>query len=103
MKSHQRRVHTLVLACGLATSLVALSTSRALAEIPVSPGFVYQGEIRTGPSVVTSADLKFRLYDAPLGGNQVGPELGVNAVTITRGRFSVNLNFGAGAFNGNER
>jgi hypothetical protein len=84
--------------------LLALHKTSSMAKAaPVGNGFVYQGEIRTGPSVVTSADIKFRMYDAPIGGTQVGPELGVLNAAIVRGRFSVSLDFGSGAFDGNER
>jgi hypothetical protein len=66
--------------------------------------FTYQGELKQGTTVVSgTADLRFRLYDAATGGNQIGLEQSVLAASMSDGRFTVNLDFGAPAFAGAAR
>src|SRR5262249_22277952 len=67
------------------------------AQTPVTTAFTYQGEVRTagGPVTMTTADFKFRLYDALSAGSQVGAEIDLNNVALTNGRFTVPLDFGA--------
>src|SRR5262249_38251375 len=48
-------------------------------------------------------DLQFKLFDALVGGNQVGATLIRDDVTVTNGIFSVSLDFGATAFPGAQR
>lgn len=66
--------------------------------------FTYQGQLRRDNSGVNgSCTMIFRLYDHPTAStNQIG-----NAVTasvpVVNGRFTVNLNFGGSAFNGDNR
>ena len=66
--------------------------------------FGFQGRLKkAGNLQTTAADLKFRLYDADSGGNQVGSELvfeAGSAIPVTNGLFSVSLDFGAAAFDG---
>jgi len=50
-----------------------------------------------------TADLRFRLYDALSGGNQVGLQITKGNVTVSAGVFNVELDFGVSAFNGDER
>lgn len=84
----------------LAISLIFITS--ALADEP----FTYQGELNDNGSPVSGpVDLAFRLYDAANGGIQIGPELGFPAFTAfdDAGRFTVVLDFGAGAFSGAAR
>ena len=64
--------------------------------------FNFQGRLKkAGNLQTTAADLKFRLYDADSGGNQVGTELvfeSGSAVPVTNGLFSVSLDFGPSVF-----
>lgn len=70
---------------------------------PLSTTFTYQGELRSaGTPAGGQYDLHFRLYDAATGGAQVGSTLCSNNVTLTDGRFTVDLDFGA-AFAGQQR
>ena len=65
--------------------------------------FTYQGVLRrpTGP-VTGVCDMVFRLRRLPIGGPVIGSPI-TTAVPITNGQFTVGLNFGSGAFNGEER
>jgi hypothetical protein len=46
--------------------------------------------------------MTFKLYDAGSGGNQIGSAI-TNSTSFANGLFTVNLDFGAGAFNGSAR
>ncbi len=77
-------------------ALAALLTAAyaASAQGPITSSFTYQGELRqSGTPVSTPVDLRFRLYDSPDLGHQVGPELSASLVPST-GRFTVDLDFG---------
>jgi len=50
-----------------------------------------------------TANLEFRLYDAATAGNQVGLTVTRSSVPLTDGLFTVSLDFGQSAFNGNAR
>jgi len=56
----------------------------------------YQGELRSGGVPAVGAfDLRFRLFDAASGGNQVGITLCADNVSVVDGRFVVTLDFGS--------
>ncbi|MEZ6244060.1 MAG: hypothetical protein R3B57_13580 [Phycisphaerales bacterium] len=60
--------------------------------------FTYQGELRkSGEPVNGTADLRFQLYIT--GGGSIGLPQTLTNVPVTDGRFSVELDFGATAFN----
>jgi hypothetical protein len=65
--------------------------------------FTYQGQLRDGGTNANgSYTMIFKLYDAVSGGNQIGSAI-TNSATLANGLFSVNLDFGAGRFNGSAR
>ncbi|MCA9311852.1 MAG: hypothetical protein KDA21_11640 [Phycisphaerales bacterium] len=89
---------------GVLTLAALLTAAPALAQTAQSPAFTYQGLLRDGGDIVSGTyTLRFRLYDAASGGNQVGPSLTSSNVTVTDGVFSSTLNFGADAFDGSMR
>jgi hypothetical protein len=53
--------------------------------------------------VTDTGDFEFSLWDAATAGTQIGSTLQVGGVTIDGGRFTVSLDFGAAAFNGDAR
>ncbi len=68
-----------------------------------STAFTYQGQIQdTGTNANGTYTMVFQLYDAASGGNQIGGP-NTNTITLVNGLFSVNLDFGAGAFGGTPR
>ena len=90
------------LSSSIVASLILLSARHAPAQGPVTSDFTYQGELRqSGTPVSTAVDLRFRLYDALTGGNQVGPQLAAT-LTPSSGRFTIDLDFGA-VFSGQAR
>ncbi|MGY6555007.1 MAG: tail fiber domain-containing protein [Wenzhouxiangella sp.] len=67
-------------------------------QAQVEPGFTYQGELRVlGTPTEGQFDFRFRLYNGPSGGPQVGPQLTLPAVAVDDGVFTVHLDFGAAA------
>jgi|GEM_PF-4079094 len=56
----------------------------------------YQGQLTSGGQSVSGLyDLRFRLYDQALGGNQIGTALCADNVQVVGGRFTVLLDFGS--------
>jgi hypothetical protein len=73
----------------------------------VGSGFTYQGQLKSGNNPVNgTCDFQFRLYDALVGGAQVGVMQTIPAVSVANGVFTVVLNssgeFGL-AFTGDAR
>jgi hypothetical protein len=62
---------------------------------------LFQGKIKT--TYTGNCDMVFSLWDASLLGSQVGSDIARNRVPLAAGSFSQVLDFGAGAFNGDER
>ena len=70
---------------------------------PLTTAFTFQGELRnTGTPVSGVYDLRFRLYDAASGGTQLGSTLCSDNVSLSSGRCTVQLDFGA-QFTGQQR
>lgn len=89
----KRAIIFVILALVLATNAFAQSSS-----------FNYQGRLDDqGAAANGSYLLQVKLYDAAGGGSQVGTTLNDVPVTVADGVFSVDLDFGAGAFNGGAR
>ena len=95
----------------IALSVAALACRPAAA---VGTAFTYQGQLQenSSPTAQTSCDFQFKLFDAagtgspPTGGTQIGSTLSgglLNAVAVSNGVFTVALDFGASAFDGNDR
>jgi hypothetical protein len=70
---------------------------------PFGTAFTYQGQLRqAGVPVNGTCDFQFSLFDAASGGSQIGATQAASGVSLTDGRFIVQLDFGA-AFDGNGR
>lgn len=84
--------------------IVAIIGAASALAAPVTSEFTYQGRLTSGGVPLTGQyDLVFKLYDASVGGNQVGSDVVVNDEQVTGGLVSVALDFGAGAFDGDAR
>jgi hypothetical protein len=74
------------------------------AQEPLTAVFTYQGQLKqAGLPVNDTADFRFVLFDAESGGNQVSSILTASNVDVVDGLFTVDLDFGAPAFNGDAR
>lgn len=96
--------------------LALIPVASALGDGPGEPGrnveavtalgtsFTYQGRLTDAGSPANGTyDLRFILYDAETAGAAVGSTVTKEDVTVTGGLFSVDLDFGAAAFNGDAR
>jgi hypothetical protein len=71
---------------------------------PVGTGFTYQGYLDDGGAPANDFyDFEFKLFDAAVGGTQVGSTVNANAVAVFNGLFTANINFGSGVFGGGAR
>ena len=78
--------------------------SDTLDAAPTSEAFTYQGILHlNGEMFDGQADLRFRLYDAAGGVNQVGSDLYLDGAMVNGGLIIADLNFGTGIFTGDER
>lgn len=66
--------------------------------------FAYQGSLSNSLGAVTGiCDLRLALYEGTNGGDALAGPLALNGVSVQNGLFSVQVDFGAGAFNGDSR
>lgn len=86
-------------------SLLFLGHGAEAGDTPTGSIFTYQGQLRNGDTTVTdSVDLRFTLWTGDSEeAVQVGDTLEVTDVSLVDGLFTVDLDFGAGAFAGKER
>ena len=97
-------MRTIPLLVSLASSVTCLMTSHALAQTAVDTSFTYQGQLkRSDVPVSDSCDFEFRLFTAESGGTPIGPAELASGVPMMNGLFAVELDFGAGAFSGDQR
>jgi hypothetical protein len=101
-------VGTLTTAAGSAgssaLSVAAASAGQAEPLAPVSSAFTYQGSLKNGGNPANGQyDFTFKLFDAASAGNQVGSTFTATNQTVSQGVFTVQLDFGAAALQGDAR
>ncbi len=80
------------------------ATGEMAAAASLSTRFTYQGQLRdAGGPVNATCDLQFSLWDAQVGGTQVGSTIVLAAVVLQDGLFTAGLDFGPAAFQGQAR
>ncbi len=83
--------------------LLGLAYSPSRAE-SIGSAFTYQGRIEDGGVGITGpADFRFSLWNAETGGNAIGTVNALSNVEVQDGLFNVQLDFSAGAFDGDTR
>ncbi len=72
---------------------------------PMGTAFTYQGRlIQDNESTEGPYDFEFKLYDSPVGGNQLAGTIDINDLDVIDGYFTVQLDFNdANVFNGDAR
>jgi Chaperone of endosialidase len=78
---------------------VCLTTGSVFAQ---TTAFTYQGKLTDSGTPQGAYQMRFELYDAVTGGNQIGATVTNPTVVVTQGVFTVSLDFGA-AFDGTDR
>jgi len=90
--------------CKLSLVLALLLAASAQAQTPLGSEITYQGQlIFDGSPVNDTADFEFSLWDDAAAGNPVSSTLAVSNVIVVDGVFTVDLDFGVMAFNGEAR
>lgn len=88
----------------LAVAIVTVGGGVEGAGPPVATSFTYQGTITYRASPLNGlCDLRFGLFNALTGGRQVGPSRTLQRVKVSKGVFTVELDFGSIAFSGERR
>ena len=100
VKKMKRRVlSTLFLALGL-----IVCQANPVSAVPSGTAFSYQGRLTEAESSADGLyDFQFKLYDNVTDGNQLGNTIGKNEVNVIDGYFTVELDFGSDAFDGDDR
>ncbi len=81
-----------------------LTVAAGAANAQFTTAFTYQGVLQdAGAPAQGLYDLRFILYNAEIGGSQVGPIINLDDVDLIDGRFTVQLDFGGGAFSDSDR
>lgn len=86
-------------------AMLGLGASGVSGAEPLGTAFTYQGQLKkAGVPVNTMTDFQFSLWDADVTppGNQVGATQTKLNVEVSKGLFTVQLDFGADAFNGKD-
>lgn len=91
------------IAISLVILLIALAFPTLFAA-QVTTAFNFQGRLNDGSSPANGQyDLQFKLFDAVVGGSQIGSTLNRPNLTLVNGVFSTTLDFGSAAFAGGDR
>jgi len=70
----------------------------------IGTAFTYQGKLTDGGNPANNIyDFQFKLFNAETVGAQIGATIEKGDVVVTNGLFTVDLDFGTNAFNGNTR
>jgi len=94
----------LVLTLGVSAIVRAQGSTPAEVNAPAGTSFTYQGQLKDASGPVTSScDFQLSLWDALTSGTQVGSTQTQAGVVVSEGLFTVQLDFGANAFNGSAR
>jgi hypothetical protein len=92
---------------GSSVRAVAIAVAIAWAATPtlgIGSAFTYQGQLQQGPNAVNgTCDLQFLLFNDASAGMQLGSSIEHDGVTFTNGLFTIQLDFGAAAFDGGDR
>jgi hypothetical protein len=97
------RLLAVILLAGLLTGIGSAQETSPEA-VALASTFTYQGYLEQNAVPVTgNCDFQFSLFDAPAAGAQVGSTLTRTNVAVSGGIFNVQLDFGATAFDGQDR
>jgi pectin methylesterase-like acyl-CoA thioesterase len=97
-------ISLLLLGFGISAIARAQEAAPAGVDAPTDTAFTYQGQLKDASGPVSgNCDFQFGLWDALTDGAQVSTTLEKSNVLVSEGLFTVQLDFGADAFNGSAR
>ncbi|MEN1728667.1 MAG: hypothetical protein AAGJ52_09525 [Pseudomonadota bacterium] len=83
--------------------VICSAFSQPLTATSLESAFTYQGELLVADQPAQGLfDLRFELFDAQSGNSQVGTTIILEDVVVSRGLFSVELDFGTSVFDGQQ-
>jgi hypothetical protein len=98
MKTHYTQSRGLITLLAVLSLTVASQFSTSFAQ---GSAFTYQGSLNdSGSAASGNYDLKFTLFDAATNGNTVAGPITNSPTVVSRGLFTVTLDFGAAPFTG---
>lgn len=93
--------HTRRIGCALAVASLAATTQ---AQTPLGSALTYQARLEMNGSALNgTADLEFTLHDSATGGSMIGSVVPATNIVVADGLFTVAIDFGVVAFNGDKR
>jgi hypothetical protein len=99
-----------LVACALGLGVIGMSVGAPCAQGAEGPTILSGGEFHQdlylelyGKPCTGTVDLQVRMFDAPEGGNQLGPTVSLSNVKATNGFARVQLAFGPTKFDGRHR
>lgn len=84
----------------LALIFACLTASVSFAQ---TTAFNYQGKLSDSGAAQSSYQMRFELFDAVAGGNQIGGTIADDSVIVNQGVFNLLLDFSANVFTGGDR
>ena len=94
----------IALSVGLSRAQAPMPESTFSVQAAVGTAFLYEGRLMDSGSPANGLyDFRFKLYDAATGGRVVGSTVNRDDVRVENGLFTVTLDFGPQAFNGEAR
>lgn len=83
---------------------LTLIASDVRGQTPLGSEFIFQGQLlASGQAATSTADFQFALFDAETGGAQIASTIATSNVALSNGAFTVSLDFGSVAFQGDAR
>lgn len=97
--NHHQKIESLSISLSIAMCMAVASAGE-----PLGNQFTYQGSLNSaGEPINATADFEFTLWDADVDGSMIGTVVAADDTLVTDGLFSVELDFGSDAFNGDAR